>query len=163
MNLKLYIASSIALLIAAGACSDKSRNSTQSETPEKIARDGGDLIYSGVLPAADTPGIATILLLDFDDHSDIEGDYTYTEKSLGNDGFTATSEGDFHIITTKTDSTDLRYIRLTPDEDDNTVDGKKTPGIVRYFLIDNDSTLTMTDSTLMRPASGLPYNLQLKK
>lgn len=163
MKLKIYGALAVGLLLAAG-CSDKTcrPNScdNSANTAAGLKEDGSKAVYSGVIPAADAAGIEYTLQLEYDSPDD--GDYTLTEKSLGQDGQTAVSKGDFTVHKGTSQSADKRYIKLLPDHPDRASEMENSSEYVRYFLIDNDSTLTLTDASLQPAASGLSYTLTRK-
>lgn len=128
------------------------------------AKDDKDRVetYEGVLPAADAPGIKYTLTMEYDNAD--KGDYTLTEQAVGIDNAEATTtQGDFTIYTTTNEGVDKKYVKLVPDHPDRASELNNTSAEVYYFLVDNDSTLTMTNAELQAPASGLDYSLRMVK
>lgn len=139
----LTILSVAAMAVAACSCGSRSGSDR-------------DVIYSGVLPAADAEGIRCTLHLDYDD-SGTKGDYDLTEKYIvsgktdGSDASTFTTEGDFTVNTGTPAYPRQKYIKLMPDGD-----GARPI----YFVIDSDNAITMTGPDLVVSASpGLNYTL----
>lgn len=120
-------------------------------------------IYTGIMPAADADGIRYMLRLEFDgDHNFTKGDYDLYETYLtsdttssGNavDGKTFRSEGDFIVETGFPGNPNGRYLKLVPDDKN---------GQSLYFIVDSDSTITLTDSSLKPAESTLNYTLTRK-
>lgn len=129
--------------------------------------DDMDKVYTGVLPAADCDGVRYTLTLDYD-HHDNEGDYKLVETYLAADTTTVlgvrdlktfASEGDF-TVEKKDDKT---YLKLVKDAKDSSTGSVDTP---IYFLVDSDSTLTMTNQNLelANDSTGrMNYTLKLGK
>lgn len=122
-----------------------------------------DAVYTGVLPAADADGVRYTLKLDYDDNG-TKGDYDLIETYiLGDtisatgykDGKTFTSEGDFTV--TKQDGKTV--IKLVKDQKDSAAGSIDTP---IYFIVDSDSTITMTNQDLdVSTTPGMNYTLKL--
>lgn len=167
MTLKTYlpIAASIALV---AACSNKNcdrdcdAGKTCTETTAADCAEGKTVTYTGTIPAADAPGIECTLVLDYDDDSATSGDYRLTERFIDKAGATFTTEGDFTIRKGTPKSPDAAYLKLVPDHTDRASDLNAASDQVRYFLIDNDSTVTLTTASLEAPASWLNYSLTRK-
>ncbi len=126
-----------------------------------------DLVYSGILPAADAEGVRYTLTLDYDDNGQ-KGDYDLNQAYLGADSLSTDgykvlnsfkSEGDFMVETRDVDGKQVKYLRLVPDAKDSAGDTTTL-----YLLMPNDSTLTLVGSNL-RPSEmpGMNYDLKLKK
>lgn len=167
MTLKTYlpIAASIALL---AACSnnncDRSCDAAKTCTGNTATDRDGDktVTYTGTIPAADAPGIECTLILEYDDGSATSGDYRLTERFIDRDNATFTTSGDFTLHKGTPKSADAEYLKLVPDHTDRASDMRSASDDVRYFLVDNDSTVTLTTSSLEAPASGLNYSLTRK-
>lgn len=132
---------------------------------------GGDkeVLYSGILPAADAQGTVYTLKLDFDDdHNYTDGDYTMVENSLASDTIavsglkevaTSYSKGDFRKESKTVDGATVEYIRLIPDAKD----ALGTPsGSSLYFVLNSDGSLTMVGEDLQMPAMTELYTLTVK-
>lgn len=151
----LFAAAGMALLTFA-ACSG---NCTKDGSCHKSDIDE---VYTGVLPAADTDGVRYTLTLDYDDDAN-DGDYKLVETYMQADttavtGYsdvkTFTSEGDFKVIK-KGDKT---YIKLIKDQKDSQAGSVDTP---IYFVVDSDSTITMTnDQFEVSTTPGMNYTLK---
>lgn len=124
-------------------------------------------IFSGVLPAADAEGVRYTLKLEYDDdHNFTDGDYDLDETylvadSTATDGMRADksfkSEGDFSV----TDKDGKKVYKLVPDVKDSNPEATLTP---MYFVLDNDSTLTLVNDKLERAANpDMNYSLKLAK
>lgn len=146
----LYITAAAALL-AIGACTPK-----QAPAPTSTTNNGDvDKVYSGVLPGADVDGVRYTVLLDFDDDGN-GGDYDMVETYFNNDSTgvsdvaTFASEGDFTVGTTDAGK---KYLKLTGDGAGE-----------MFFVMDTDSTITMTDATLTPSVTpGMNYTLSAAK
>jgi len=153
MTLKTYLPFAAALLIFAG-CSNCNKCDSGKDCTGKICKDAGrEITYTGVLPAADAEGIEYTLLLDYDDDGK-GGDYKLTERYIGVADGTFISEGDFTIHKDGTKNAGKRYLKLVPDHSGQTE--------VIYFLVNDDSSLTLTNASLQPPASTLNYTLTRK-
>lgn len=150
----LFSAAGLALLSLA-ACSGNCNKGG------KCAKSDVDEIYTGVLPAADCDGIRYTLTLDYDDDGR-DGDYKLVETYIQSDTTSVTgysdiksyaSEGDFKVEK-KGDKT---YLKLIKDQKDSQAGSVDTP---LYFVVDSDSTITMTDSNLQVSTTGLNYTLR---
>ncbi len=124
-------------------------------------------VFTGVLPGADNEGVRYTLNLEYDDdHNCTEGDYKLDETylvadSTATDGVRADksfkSEGDFTI----TEKDGKKVYKLVPDAKDSNAEATLTP---MYFILDNDSTLTMVNAELERSVNpDLNYSLKLAK
>ena len=147
-------------LASCGNCNNGSCNN---------ANNGGDKeeLYAGILPAADAEGIVYNLRLDYDDdHNFTDGDYALTQTAIVADsislsaGTTSYTEGDFTIESKNVNGVDTKYMRLVPKAKESlgTADNSTL-----YFLIENDSTLTLVNADLTKAENdSLNYNLTLK-
>ncbi len=123
-----------------------------------------DMVYTGVMPAADCDGIRYTLTLDYDDDAR-DGDYHLTETYLQADTLSATgykdlatyaSEGDFTI----SKQGDKTYLKLVKDPKDSSAEASDN----LYFVVDGDSTITMTNSHFeVSEMPGMNYTLKLAK
>ena len=155
------IAAAFAVL-ALASCGNNSKGSCENGVCDSKCEDDCVKVFTGVLPAADCDGIRYTLSLDFDKENNCtKGDYdlmmTYLSvDSVGNDK-DFPSKGDFTV----NEKDGKKYYKLVQDMKDS------QPGAeaeTMYFVLDNDSTITMVNSDLERPAApGLNYSLTLKK
>lgn len=123
-----------------------------------------DMVYTGVMPAADCDGIRYTLTLDYDDDGR-DGDYHLTETYLQADTLSATgykdlvtyaSEGDFTV----NKQGDKTYLKFVKDKKDSSAEASDD----MYFIVDSDSTITMSNSDLEVSAMpGMNYTLKLAK
>lgn len=121
-----------------------------------------DAVYTGVLPAADLDGVRYTLLLDYD-KKDKDGDYTLIETYIKADtaatlGYvdvnSFVSEGDFTMEQKDSKS----YLKLVKDAKDSSKGSADTP---LYFVIDNDSTITLANENLeVSTTPGMNYTLK---
>lgn len=147
----LYLAAAAAVL-ASGACTQKQTTVTTDTNTDS----GSDKVYTGVLPAADAEGVRYTVLLDYDD-VDNTGDYEMVQTyfmtdSTGtvNDLASYVSEGDF---TVNSNANGQKYLKFSGDGDGE-----------MFFLVDSDSTITMTDANLTPSETpGLNYTLKAAK
>lgn len=160
MKKSLYFAVAALLLLSLAACSGNNncRNAN--------GVDNNDMVYTGLVPAADGPGIRYTLKLDYeDDKTNKAGDYdlveTYVEadsvmKNGYRDDISYRSEGDFNLM----EKDGKKYIKLVKDAKDSNPQAASN----LYFRVDSDSTLTMVNDQL-EPAVGdsLNYTLRLVK
>lgn len=147
------------------ACNNSNATSTVAQSK------GGDkeVLYSGILPAADAQGTVYTLKLEFDDdHNYTDGDYTMVENSLASDTVaisglkevaTSYTKGDFRKESKTVDGATVEYIRLIPDAKD----ALGTPSASSlYFVINADESLTMVGEDLQMPAIAEMYTLTVK-
>lgn len=152
MKKGIYLAAIVAAMIGMGACS------------EKHVADIPDQTYTGVLPAADGPGIRYTLKLDYDDDKgNLKGDYDLVETYLEadstsvngiKDNISLKSEGDFSVV----EQSGKKYLKLVMDPKDSNPKASASLN----FEVTNDSTLTMVNAEL-QPAvtDSLNYSLKL--
>lgn len=129
-----------------------------------------EVLYSGILPAADAQGTVYTLKLEFDDDNNFtEGDFTMVENTLAADTTsvsgikeiaTSYSKGDFRKESKQVDGTTVEYIRLIPDAKD----ALGTPSAsTTYFIINPDQSLTMVDANLKKAENpDMNYTLTVK-
>ncbi|MDE5773507.1 MAG: hypothetical protein K2H86_03505 [Muribaculaceae bacterium] len=119
-----------------------------------------EVLYSGILPAADAQGSLYTLKLEYDaDDNYNEGDFTLVENTLASDTVapaglkvlaTSYSKGDFRKESKQVDGAVVEYIKLLPDAKD----ALGTPSAAsQYYLINADESLTMVNADLQRPDS----------
>lgn len=131
--------------------------------------DDKEVLYSGILPAADAQGTVYTLKLEFDsDHNFTDGDFIMIENSLAADSVAASglkevatsyTEGDFTKESKQVNGATVEYIRLTPDAKDSL----GTPsGSSLYFILNADGSLTMVSADLEQPAIPALYTLTVK-
>ncbi len=159
MKKSILLATAAFAVLAMSACSGE-----KSCKGEACAKDGGkDVVYTGVMPAADCDGVRYTLHLDYDDEM-TDGDYKLVETYIQADTLSATgykdlktfaSEGDFTV--NKQDG--KTYLKLEKDAKDSSALSIDTP---LYFVIDSDSTITMTNSSLETSSlPGMNYTLKI--
>ncbi|MDE7153645.1 MAG: copper resistance protein NlpE [Muribaculaceae bacterium] len=155
----LFSAAGLALLSLAACSGNCQKGGCQKDG--LCVKSDIDQVYTGILPAADCDGVRYTLTLDYDDDGN-DGDYKLIETYLKADTAVVTgysdiksfvSEGDFRVER-KGDKT---YLKLVKDRDDSQIGSVDTP---IYFVVDTDSTITMTDSNLQVATSGLNYTLK---
>lgn len=156
---KLFLgAAAVAALFAMSACSGN--KSCDGNACTKGMDD--DMVYTGVLPAADADGVRYTLSLDYDDdHNGNDGDYHLVETYLKgdttatagfNDELSFKSKGDFTVE----QRDGMKYIRLVPKAK------KSSKATSLYFMVDSDSTLTLVNDSLeASPNTAMNYTLRL--
>ncbi|MDE7181083.1 MAG: copper resistance protein NlpE [Muribaculaceae bacterium] len=158
MKKAIYLAAAAFAMVGFASCNHKCDGGKCS----KVA----DQMYTGVVPAADGPGVRYTLKLDYeDDENNLAGDYDLVETYLEadtvavngiKDNVSFKSEGDFSVV----EQNGKKYLKLVKDAKDS------NPQAVSdlYFEVSSDSTLTMVNSEL-QPAvdSTLNYTLKLVK
>lgn len=161
MKKTLFMATAAVAMLGLAACSGNKDCSGKACTP-----DLEDMTYTGVLPAADCDGIRYTVKLDYDhDKKNMEGDYNLVETYLEadttstngvRDNISFRSEGDFTVM----EQNGKKYLKLVKDNKDSNPQATD----MLYFLIENDSTLTMVNSDLqVAPTDSLNYSLRLVK
>lgn len=129
-----------------------------------------EVLYSGILPAADAQGVIYTLKLDFDDdHNYTDGDYRMVENCVASDsiatsGLKVTSvsytSGDFRKESEVLDGKTVEYIKLLPDAKDGLGAASTSPV---YLLINADQSLTMVSQDLVVPENAELYTLSVVK
>lgn len=123
---------------------------------------GADAVYTGVIPAADCLGVRYTLALDYDDDAN-KGDYDLVETYLEADTTVATGIRDLKTFRSEGDFTvnkkgDVTYLKLVKDAKDSQSGSTESP---IYFVVDGDSSITMTGSDLVVTATpGMNYTLK---
>lgn len=157
----------LAIVAALGftACNNSNTATTQ-------VKKGGDkeVLYSGILPAADAQATVYTLKLDFDDDNNYtDGDFTMIENTLVSDTIAASglketatsySKGDFRKESKQVDGTTVEYIRLLPDAKDAL--GTASASSL-YFIVNPDESLTMVNADLKKAENTeMNYTLTVK-
>ncbi len=160
MKKSIFMGAAALALISLASCN----SNCKSDTCEKAKCDSKDVVYTGVLPAADADGVRYTLSLDYDS-KDAEGDYRLVETYIKADSVAATgykdaatfaSEGDFTVV--KQDG--KTYLKLVKDKDDSSAQAAASLN----FLVDSDSTLTLVNDQLqVSETPGLNYTLSIAK
>lgn len=152
---KTLLISSMALaaLMILPGCADKCGKSGN-------ACDTDDMVYTGMLPAADADGVRYTLTVDYDD-DDNDGDFDLVETYVAADTVgqmsyrdvaSFKSKGDFKVV----DKEGKKYLVLKP--------GSKKTGEELTFLVASDSTLTLVNNSFEPAAdSTMNYTLRLVK
>ena len=123
-----------------------------------------DMTYTGVVPAADGPGVRYTLTVDYD-HDGLKGDYdlveTYLEADTTSvngikDNVSFKSEGDFTV----TEKDGKKYLKLVKDAKDSNANASDA----LFFEVGADNaTLTMVNSDLEAAVMPELYTLTLVK
>lgn len=151
----IVAASAMLALVSMSACSNKSGTGVASEDTQPA--ESKTAVYEGVLPAADADGIRYALHLDYDSIAEnTSGTYVLDQTYLVPDSTNEVTKGSFVVELGAEANAGKSYIRLMP------ADGADK-GEQMYFLVSSDSTLTMTNSNLEVPTTGLNYTLTLVK
>lgn len=160
MKKPVYLAAAALAMFAMASCSgNKSCNGGSCSKVE-------DQTYTGIVPAADGPGVRYTLKLDYeDDKNNMEGDYDLVETYLEADSVATNgvkdnvsfkSEGDFTVV----EQNGKKYLKLVKDAKDSNPQAAAN----LYFEVTNDSTITMVNAQLEPAVSdSLNYSLKLVK
>lgn len=153
------MAAAAAAMVMLGACTTK-----ECQKGDNCAKFDQDQVYTGIIPAADCDGVRMTVHLDFDDNAK-DGDYKMVEIYFNNDTTSVSGVTDVKTFTSEGDFTvgqqgGKKYYKLVQDAKDSMAGSAD----VTYFLVDSDSTITMTNSTLDVPTTpGMNYTLKLAK
>lgn len=126
-----------------------------------------EVLYSGILPAADAIANLYTVVLDYDgDKNYTEGDYTMVLQSLTSDSTDVSGlkqaavgyvTGDFKKATKEVNGKTVEYVKLTPE------DYLGASGVTPfYFVVNEDGSLTMTAEDLEVTPSPLNYTLSVR-
>ena len=147
-----------ALAAALVSCQSKGtqNNDTVAMDESVMAVTGNDssavAVYEGILPAADGPGIQYVLSVD-SVGPDGESGYTLVTTYLDAEGKgkdkTFTSKGKPVTVEKTVKNKKKTALKLNPSDGSEPV----------YFVIANDTTLTLADDSLEVSASDLNYNI----
>ena len=147
-----YFAVAALGVLALSACNGSSKSDmTAADAVDSITEivtpETETVIYAGVLPAADAPGVDYTLTLTYS--GDNDGSYNLVQAYRNDAKTTDSSNGSF----TAQNNNGKNYLKLT-DGIDST--------FVQYYLIDSDSTVTLVGADLQPATSGLNYTLTKK-
>ena len=156
--------------VAAAAVGLSACNNNGQSVDASASKGNGDkeVLYSGVLPAADAFGTVYTLKLDFDDDNNYtDGDFVLVENTLSVDSVgnvtnvTASyNEGDFRKLSKVVGGASVEYIQLTPDAKDALGTASASS---MYFIVNPDQSLTMVNADLQKSDNeGLNYTLTVK-
>ncbi len=128
-----------------------------------------EVLYSGILPAADAQGTLCTIKLEYDDDNNYtDGDFTMIENSIVADSVatagikeaaTSYSSGDFRKATKQVNGETVEYIILTPDAKDILGSASVSP---TYLLVNADQSLTLVNSNIEKPENPELYTLTVK-
>ena len=128
-----------------------------------------DVLYSGILPAADAQGTLCTIKLEYDDdHNYTDGDFTMVENSIVGDTIavagikeaaTSYSEGDFRKASKQVNGGLVEYLVLTPKAKEILGAASASPS---YFIVNADQSLTLVNSDLELPIHPELYTLTVK-
>ena len=137
----LFLVAASALMVA---CGQKGQTSDAAKGGDSaVAASSDSLVFEGELPGGDATFNTRLALA-----QDSTNGFSRSEQNT-KDNATQNFSGKFEAVQSK----DAKGFKLTVAQDD-----------VRYFLQKNDSTLSLVgDSTLTPAASGMNYDLKLKK
>ncbi len=158
----------LAVVGALGFTACNNSNTTANAAQPKGGSDK-EVLYSGILPAADAQGTVYTLKLDFDDDNNYtDGDFLMIENSLASDTVsvsglkevaTSYTEGDFRKESKTVNGETVEYIRLIPEAKD----ALGTPSASSlYFIVNADGSLTMVGESLEAPVMAEMYTLSVK-
>ena len=146
-----------ALVAALASCQSKENKAAEAEA-DSLAIEAltptvdETAVYEGVLPAADGPGIRYILTLNMQANP-VDTVYTLDMTYLDADGKgkdkTFTSKGKPQMIQKTVKNQPKKAIKLNPSDGSEPV----------YFIIANDTTLTLTNDSLQEAVSNLNYDI----
>lgn len=155
MKKTVSVASALLALLSLGACSSADKKACQKS-------DMPDQVFTGVVPAADCDGVRYTLHLDYDDAGN-DGDYLLVETYIEADTTAMTGFRDVRSFKSKGDFTvnsrdGKKFLKLVPDAAKDQASSLD----VSYFMVDSDSTVTMTNEALDVSATpGMNYTLKL--
>lgn len=159
MNKIMLMAAAGVTMLSMAACTG-----TKCDKGASCSMSDKEVVYTGVLPAADCDGVRYTLHLDYDDDA-TKGDYKLVETYLQADTLSAlgykdaqtfASEGDFTVG----NQAGKTYLRLVKDAKDSSAEAAD----MMYFVVDSDSTVTMANSDLeVSTLPGMNYTLKIAK
>ena len=158
MKKSLFMAGIAAMMVFMGACTgtkEAKQDETANVEPKKE-------VFTGVLPAADCDGIRYTLHLDYNDEA-TAGDYSLNEAYLeadttAADGYKTKEAFDSKGAFTVEDKNGKKVLTLAPAK----AEGDSAEVAPVYFVVDTDSTMTMTNADLVLPETP-GYTLSLEK
>ena len=147
---------SAAVAMMAASCAGNKAKCDDAQCAAAEEKTTEEVIYTGLLPAADAAGIQYILKLDYSESKDsVKGEYDLYEVYLVSDSAVegalknvvdVTTEGEFAGF----EKDGKQYLKLEGS----------TPV---FFVVDSDSTVTLVNSDLEPGAAGLNYTLNIVK
>lgn len=143
-------------LVALASCSSNAQKSAEATdaTEETVEAVSNEVVYSGVLPAADTEGVEYTVNFVYNPDSETDGNFTMTQVYMSEtDPATFDSKGTFAVKTGTPQSADQKYFVLAAES---------TPADTTYFVVTNDNTITLVGSDLTPSVTGLNYDLTKK-
>jgi len=158
MKKVMMIAAIAAALVSCQSKGTRNNDSASAnETTTAVAKSAAaEVVYKGILPAADGPGVQYVLNLD-NVNSTEEGTYTlvttYLETENSGKEENITSKGKKQVIQKDVNNKKKTAIKLIPDNGDAPI----------YFVIVNDTTLRLVNEELQEAASKLNYDIVLVK
>ncbi|WP_455587588.1 copper resistance protein NlpE N-terminal domain-containing protein [Bacteroides sp.] len=146
-----------AVVAALASCQSKTNKATEAEVEGIAVEEISPAIettevYEGTLPAADGPGIRYVLTLDMlADANDTTYtlDMTYLDADGKGKDKTFTSSGKPKVIQKTVKNKKKSALKLTPNDGSAPV----------YFVIANDTTLTLSNDSLQEAVSDLNYDI----
>ena len=154
MKKVIMLAAVVAALVS---CQSKSKQATEAEA-DSLAIEAmaptveATEVYEGTLPAADGPGIRYILTLDMLANSNdtvYTLDMTYLDAQGKGKDKTFSSKGKPQVVQKTVKDKKKSALKLTPSDGSEPV----------YFVIANDTTLTLSNGNLEESASDLNYDI----
>lgn len=153
---KVMMIAAIAAALVSCQSKGNQHNNTMDEGVMTVASNDSSevIVYEGILPAADGPGIRYVLSVD-SIGPDGESGYTLVTTYLDAEGagknVSFTSKGKRRVIPKETSNGQKTAYKLTPNDGDTPV----------YFVAVNDTTLRLVDENLQEAASDLNYDIIL--
>ena len=146
----------VAVAAALVSCQSKGNQNNDAMGEGAMAVAGNDssaiVVYEGILPAADGPGIQYVLSVD-SVGPDGESGYTLVTTYLDAEGQgqnkSFTSQGKKQVIQKDVNKTKKTAYKLTPDNGEAPV----------YFVVVNDTTLRLVNDSLQEAVSDLNYDI----
>lgn len=164
MKKSILAMGAVVLALSIASCTD---SATTTQNVGDTKKGDKEVLYSGLLPAADADGIVYALKMEYDDDNNfMDGDYRLMETTLVTDslgmqaGATSYTSGDFKVETKTVDGKEIKYIKLLPDAKD----ALGAPSACsNYFIVEEDNSLTMVSADLTRVANdSLNYTLSVR-
>ncbi len=143
-------------LVALASCSSNTQKSAEATdaTEETVEAVTNEVVYSGVLPAADTEGVEYTVNFVYNPESETDGTFTMTQVYMSEtDPATFDSKGSFSVKTGTPQSADQQYFVLAAEG---------TPADTTYFVVTNDNTITLVGRDLTPSVTDLNYDLTKK-
>lgn len=146
-----------AVVAALASCQSKANKAEVTETEGVMIETMSPTVeetevYEGVLPAADGPGIRYVLTLNMmanDNDTTYTLDMTYLDADGKGKDKTFTTKGKPQMVKKTVKNKKRTALKLTPNDGSEPV----------YFVIANDTTLTLSNDSLQETVSNLNYDL----